>query len=564
MKRLILILLCLVVLPRAVCQQSATALNEGSQLIPVGNDTYEFTWWARAGASYLVDVSDDLVTWNYIDNVFLGLGGVSAPVYFNSANGSRLFARLNTDPFNTDVDGDGIPDGWEIQYSRNARDPNDALEFAPGGITYLQKFQLGLDPLEADSDGDGITDGQELAAGTDANNYDSFPGVRATAQTIDAPPGEEITIQLLGMSGTGDGLTYSETSPPTYGTITDFSGADGVVTFLAASEAVVDSFEFTVADMLGNSATATVTIDTRGIEPIAAYDEYLYVPFDGQGNALTYPLPISLGGSGGEGPPYTYRIVSQPPGRLEIDSATGEGVFYFQSLDTSFTYTVSDHHGRTSAPATVTVDGFTQNDLSASVSVTAFAPGKPSRPGPITYGEIAQIYPNEDNDDRVPVVPGQADHRDNSDQTISPHDDDIVKVRLGFSKGEEPERAISGTVAVTFPSTGFRVFKKETDGSWSVLADSHTLTFDDSIGGEITPTGPLARLITHGGIDVYVESVRTTDDLEAGEIVITSNLVLESEPEGGSPPAAPPTVQPTDKMKLVPQLFTAADITPAI
>ncbi len=179
MKRRILSLVSSWALVLAACAQSAEDPNEGSRLIPLGDDAYAFTWWARAGSYYLVDVSDDLTTWNYLDEVMVGLGGVSSPVYFYATD--RLFVRLNTDPFNTDRDGDGLPDGWEVLHGLNPGDPSDALSLAPGGITYLQKYLLGLNPDVADTDGDGADDGTELANNTDANSDQSHPPVWRTA-----------------------------------------------------------------------------------------------------------------------------------------------------------------------------------------------------------------------------------------------------------------------------------------------------------------------------------------------------------------------------------------------
>ena len=134
-------------LPLTGSAQTATDLNEGSKLIALGNNNYEFTWWARAGISYLVEVSDDLKTWNYLDGVFLGQGGVSAPVYFNNFSGDRLFVRLNMDPFGTDSDLDGLSDAWEVQHGTN--------------------------PRLKDTDGDGILDGAELTDGTDPKKKDA-------------------------------------------------------------------------------------------------------------------------------------------------------------------------------------------------------------------------------------------------------------------------------------------------------------------------------------------------------------------------------------------------------
>lgn len=147
MKRLLLILLAAGVLTTSGFAQTATDLNEGSTFVSIGSNSFRFTWWARAGVFYLVGVSEDLTTWNYINTVFLGLGGISTPVNFNNLSGDRLFVRLNTDPFNTDADNDGIPDGWEVLNGLNARFAGDA-GLNPDGDDYtnLEEYALGLDP----------------------------------------------------------------------------------------------------------------------------------------------------------------------------------------------------------------------------------------------------------------------------------------------------------------------------------------------------------------------------------------------------------------------------------
>ncbi len=48
------IFLCLLALSSGAFSQAPSDLNEGSTLISLGNNSYRFTWWARAGVFYLV------------------------------------------------------------------------------------------------------------------------------------------------------------------------------------------------------------------------------------------------------------------------------------------------------------------------------------------------------------------------------------------------------------------------------------------------------------------------------------------------------------------------------
>ena len=62
---------------------------------------------------------------------------------------------LDTEPGNSDTDGDGLPDGFEDANKNCKVDPGETL------------------PKEADTDSDGVSDGEELAGGTDPLNLDT-------------------------------------------------------------------------------------------------------------------------------------------------------------------------------------------------------------------------------------------------------------------------------------------------------------------------------------------------------------------------------------------------------
>ena len=77
-----------------------------------------------------------------------------------------------TDPKNSDSDGDGLPDGWEIQ---NGLDPNDdgttdpdqGATGDPDQDTLVNSIELqaGTNPFDADTDDDYVGDGPEVSSG---------------------------------------------------------------------------------------------------------------------------------------------------------------------------------------------------------------------------------------------------------------------------------------------------------------------------------------------------------------------------------------------------------------
>lgn len=78
--------------------------------------------------------------------------------------------NLSTSMFESDTDGDGIPDGTEL----NSHDTDPSLADTDGdGIPDGAEINRGTDPTDPDSDDDGLDDGAELSNSTDPRDADT-------------------------------------------------------------------------------------------------------------------------------------------------------------------------------------------------------------------------------------------------------------------------------------------------------------------------------------------------------------------------------------------------------
>ncbi|MBN1521249.1 MAG: S8 family serine peptidase [Candidatus Aureabacteria bacterium] len=78
----------------------------------------------------------------------------------DSYNNESDHSSYHYDPLvDTDGDGDGILNNWELSYGMDFNDPADAMEDMDNdGLTNLEEFEAGTDPGSVDSDFDGIND----------------------------------------------------------------------------------------------------------------------------------------------------------------------------------------------------------------------------------------------------------------------------------------------------------------------------------------------------------------------------------------------------------------------
>ena len=75
-----------------------------------------------------------------------------------------LSVDIGADEF-VDIDADGLPDNWEINYfgdlTHDAAEDNDHVG-GPDGLSNLAEYENGTDPTKSDTDGDGLLDADEI------------------------------------------------------------------------------------------------------------------------------------------------------------------------------------------------------------------------------------------------------------------------------------------------------------------------------------------------------------------------------------------------------------------
>jgi hypothetical protein len=120
--------------------QTATDDNEGTKLeYDSANDIWRFKWWAKAGRTYFVLHSEDLVTWTWVPIVEPGDASVKEWGFTSTTD--KFFLRLKytdqatSDPEGDDFDNDGVSNLEEVQ---NGTDPLSL----PAAANQLQALSL--------------------------------------------------------------------------------------------------------------------------------------------------------------------------------------------------------------------------------------------------------------------------------------------------------------------------------------------------------------------------------------------------------------------------------------
>lgn len=195
-------LLFLLGIPPLLAQQNG--IDQSLDLVTLSTGEKVIRWYGHSDRSYFVQVSDPakhLSKWNWApiieggndEDITFEVDGTASKGFFRLkytdqvpgpgktldtadfdddglSNLSEITATSpadpQTDPLNSDTDGDGLPDGWEVANGLNPSDGSNE-HGANGdpdndGLVNLLEHQFGTDPNDPDSDTDGLSDGDEV------------------------------------------------------------------------------------------------------------------------------------------------------------------------------------------------------------------------------------------------------------------------------------------------------------------------------------------------------------------------------------------------------------------
>lgn len=169
----------------------------------------------------------------------------------NDPDGTRSDIGLFGGPASaaTDLDGDGLPDDWELEHGLNPT-RNDASEDPDGdGLTSSEELDLATVPDRSDTDEDGIDDGAEANASSDA--LSAFSPGRHSGEPLTAYVPDDFTTLQAAMDEAVSGAIIRVRA----GTYTE----NVVMAWKGARVVSVDGPEYTVLDGLGQARTVIIT-----------------------------------------------------------------------------------------------------------------------------------------------------------------------------------------------------------------------------------------------------------------------------------------------------------------
>jgi hypothetical protein len=238
--------------------QTAADYNEGLQ-VTAGTQAGDFTlsWWGKAGRTYFIQQSFDLMTWQYVPVVVSGAADVCGMNF--TCSDFRQFWRLRyTDQAYTgevqdaDFDGDGLTNLEELTTYHSDPFEWDTDQDGLGDEEEVNTYFT--DPASADTDGDALDDYWEVQNSLDPN---SATGVNGAQGDPDGDNLDNQTERMLSFTDPHDGDTDDDT-------LTD--GAEYLIYHTSPHYADTDGDDLTDAAEINIHTTDPNNSDTDGDE----------------------------------------------------------------------------------------------------------------------------------------------------------------------------------------------------------------------------------------------------------------------------------------------------------
>ena len=340
-------------------QLQVTAHLQGGGTIDITNSLC--TTYISSNTSFVTVNASGLVT---VNNMPLVPATLIVTVTNEGVVGT-VSLLLNPGPATTDLDGDGMPNDWELRNGFDPTFPGDAVQDADGdGLNNRQEFQQNLAPRDPDTDRDGISDG--------ANDPDGAGPIIAGPDPQPLQP---------------------ETVPPT---CTLSSPANGVT--LIEGETIVARAE--ASDNVGiTRVTFTSNVGALNVTDFSSPYEAPFVVPTGITQVSLTATARDIAGNTGASSPVTINVLPDPLttviGRVVDESMTPlEGATV--SVLSRMTMTGTD--GTFSIPTVPTVQGnlvvnATLTLMDGTMLVGRSAPTAPVRGGTTNVGDIVVLPP---------------------------------------------------------------------------------------------------------------------------------------------------------------------------